>query len=232
MINYAKNMDTNLGKIAAGKKAASLILPNQIVGLGTGSTAACFIDALIERCQNGLVIQAVSSSGASALRAQEGGIKVLDIHQVSHIDVTVDGADEIDHQKQMIKGGGGAHVKEKILATSSEKMIVIVDETKVVKSLGQTKLPVEIVRFGSNFTEKKIHNLGFKTNFRRKSQTELFISENGNYILDIFFDKPLLEPEKLHNDLLQIPGVVDTGFFFNIANLVIVGREDGSTFSI
>lgn len=225
-------MDANLGKIAAGKLAASLIQHNQLVGLGTGSTAACFIDALIERCKNGLSIQAVSSSTSSAKRAQDGGIKVLDMHEISHIDVTVDGADEIDYQKRMIKGGGGAHVKEKILASSSDRMIVIVDETKVVKQLGQTKLPIEIVRFGSNFTEGKIRKLGFKTSFRFKNPNELFISENENYILDIFFEKPLLEPEKLHNELLQIPGVVDTGFFFNIANLVIVGKTDGTTFNI
>lgn len=236
MLFYADIMNLNSGKIAAGKRAAELIKPSQIVGLGTGSTAACFIRSLIEKSQNGLEILCVSSSDASTKLAREGGLKVLDIQRVDHIDIYVDGADEIDYQKRMIKGGGGAHVREKILAAASKQMVVIVDESKVVEKLGVTKLPLEILPFGSNFTLKKIQSLGLITEWRRVDShdphSDLFVTENDNYIIDILFERPLENPENLQTSLLPIPGIVETGFFFNMADIIIVGRADGSTFNI
>jgi ribose 5-phosphate isomerase A len=226
-----KRMDLEIGKKSAGDKAATLIENGMIVGLGTGSTAAYFIKALIEKCKQGLHIKAVASSHRSLQMAKEGGIPVFEISEVSHIDVTVDGADEIDHQKRMIKGGGGAHVKEKILATSSAEMIVIVDESKVVQTLGKAKLPIEILPYGSLFTQKKIEALGLFGKWRaakaNQLNQELFITENGNYLFDIDFKAPVKNPEKLDELLLQIPGVVDTGFFFKIAKKVIIGKSDG-----
>lgn len=225
-------MDLEQAKKAAGEKAATLIENEMIVGLGTGSTAAYFIQALIQKCKRGLRIKAVASSHRSFEMAKEGGIPVFEINEVSHIDVTVDGADEIDHQKRMIKGGGGAHVKEKILAYASAEMIVIVDESKVVQTLGTAKLPVEIIPYGSLFTRKKIEALGFFGKWRTAKSShlnqELFITENGNYLLDIELKTPLISPEKTDELLLQIPGVVDTGFFFKIAKKVIIGKSDGS----
>lgn len=217
------------GKIAAGKKAVDWIKNGMIVGLGSGSTAECFIRSLIEACKKGLKIQAVSSSRASADLAKKGGIEVLDINTVPRIDITVDGADEIDLKKRMIKGGGGAHVREKILASSSKEMVVIVDETKLVPEIGRGKLPIEVLFYGSPATRMKIEQLGYKVKWRLNEDETLFTTENGNLILDLFFDSPPEMPEELHQTLINIPGVVDTGFFFNLAGRVIVGHPDGTT---
>jgi len=216
-------------KMAAGKKAAEWIQNGMIVGLGSGSTAECFIDALIERCTKGLKIEAVASSRASAERARKGGIAVMDINSVPRIDITVDGADEIDSEKRMIKGGGGAHVREKILAAASKEMVVIVDESKVVGTIGKAKLPVEVLFFGSPATRKKIEEMGYKGKWRIQKDGTLFITENGNLLFDIQFDSPPVSPEQDHFNLTQIPGVVDTGFFFKLAGRVIVGYPDGTS---
>lgn len=221
-------MSMEEAKRAAGRKAAELIESGMIVGLGTGSTAACFIDALIERCRNGLRIEAAASSRASTDQAQKGGIKVVDLNSVSRIDITVDGADEIDPLKRMIKGGGGAHVREKILAAASGEMVVIIDESKQVPSVGRTKLPVEILFYGSPCTRKKIENLGYSGKWRMNRDGTFFISENGNLLFDIRFDSPPLNPEEVHERIIQVPGVLDTGFFFGLAGRVIVGKADGS----
>jgi len=216
------------GKIAAGRKAAEWIENGMIVGLGTGSTAECFIDHLIERCKKGLSIKAVASSHASAERARKGGIPVEDINSVPRIDLTVDGADEIDLKKRMIKGGGGAHVREKILACASNEMVVIVDESKCVDSIGKCKLPVEVLFFGSPATRLRIETLGFKGKWRIEQDGTLFLSENGNLIFDIAYETLPVSPEKDHEKLIQVPGVIDTGFFFHLAGRVIVGLYDGS----
>jgi ribose 5-phosphate isomerase A len=229
-------MDLEIGKKAAAEKAVTLIKDGMIVGLGTGSTAAYFIHALIALYKQGLKIQTVSSSHSSSLLAERGGIPLLNLHDVTHVDITVDGADEIDSRKRLIKGGGGAHLKEKILASSSRQMIVIADESKLVDHLGHTKLPVEIIPYGSIFTRKKIEALGVQSKWRVHHNTdlhqELFVTESGNFILDIYFPSPLLDPEKLETKLSQIPGVVETGFFFDLADMAIIGKSDGTTFNI
>jgi len=216
-------------KKAAAEQAVNFIQNKTIIGLGTGSTATFFIQCLIEKYHEGLDIQTVPSSRHSADLARKGGLPVLDINAVPRIDITVDGADEIDKKKRMIKGGGGAHVREKILATSSEEMIVIVDDTKLVSLLGQSKLPVEILFYGSPSTRAKIEALGFQGKWRLNNDKTLFVTENGNLLFDIQFEQPLTNPEEDHLRLLQIPGVIDTGFFFNIAGRVIIGRDNGTT---
>lgn len=221
------------GKKAAGEKAATMIEDDMIVGLGTGSTAAYFIQALIKKK---LRIKTVASSQRSEEMAKAGGLHVLNINEVNRIDITVDGADEIDHQRRLIKGGGGAHVREKILACASSEMIVIADESKVVTKLGKTKLPVEILPYGHNFAKLRIESLGYSSSWRVADVTsllqELYVSENGNFILDIHFPSLLKNPEEVHAKLLEIPGVVDTGFFFNLAKKAIIGRSDGTTINI
>lgn len=221
-------MTQDNAKAAAARKAAEFIQNGQVVGLGTGSTAAHFIDSLIVRCRQGLRIEAVPSSRHSADRAQKGGIEILDINSAPRIDITVDGADEIDPKKRMIKGGGGAHVREKILASASDEMVVIVDETKLVPKLGHVKLPVEILFYGSPSTRQKIEDLGFEGKWRMNDSGTLFISENGNLIFDIAFENPPIEPEREHLKIIQIPGVIDTGFCFGLAGRVVVGYGDGS----
>lgn len=216
-------------KIAAGRKAAEWIESGMIVGLGSGSTAACFIQSLIDRCHKGLHIQAVSSSRASTELAKKGGIEVVDINSVPRIDITVDGADEIDPKKRMIKGKGGAHVREKILASSSTEMIVIIDESKLVPSVGCGKLPVEILFYGSPATRMKIEAIGHFGKWRQADDGAFYITENGNLLFDIHFDSPPASPEQIHDAICRIPGVIDTGFFFHLAGRVIVGHPDGKT---
>jgi ribose 5-phosphate isomerase A len=199
-----------------------------IVGLGTGTTAACFIESLSARVQKGLKIQAVASSNSSAELAKKGGIEVLDLNDTSRVDITVDGADEIDGKKRMIKGGGGAHVREKILAAASDEMVVIVDASKLVSSVGVGKLPVEILFFGAPSTRKKLENAGYQGQWRMDDLGSLYITENGNLLFDIEFETPPKAPEKDHELMRSIPGVVDTGFFFGYAKRVIVGYPDGT----
>lgn len=225
-----------LGKKAAGVKAATLIENGMIVGLGTGTTAAYFIQALIEKSQQGLRIKTVASSHRSAEMAKAGGLPVFEINEVSHIDITVDGADQIDQQKRMIKGGGGAHVREKILASASAEMVVIADASKVVDFLGNIKLPVEILPYGHIFCRKKIESFGFSGSWRccdaSNLNQELFVTENGNFLFDIQFKSLIKNPEEIHAILLAIPGVIDTGFFFHLAKRGIIGKADGTTFNI
>jgi ribose 5-phosphate isomerase A len=214
-------------KKALGKRAASLVKNGMIVGLGTGSTANCFIESLIERCKEGLKIEVVSSSTHSLKRAEKGGIPLADMNFITKIDLTVDGADEIDPYNRMIKGGGGALVREKILASSSRQMIVIVDETKLVNQLGDFGLPVEIISFGYSATIFKLKELGYDGELR-KLDHELYKTDNGNYIFDIRSPKRFLTPEKDDDVIKKIPGVVDTGFFFNMATSVLVGYANGN----
>ncbi len=220
-------MTLEVAKEAAGHRAVRFIEDDMIVGLGTGSTACYFIDALIEKCQQGLKIEAVASSEASASKARDGRIRVLDINAITQVDITVDGADEIDQQKRMIKGGGGAHTREKILAAASKEMIVVVDETKLVNSIGQTKLPVEILHYGSPITRNRIERQGYKGQWRLAKDGSIFLTDNGNPIFDIYFDFPPPFPEEDHERLLNTLGVIDTGFFFNLAGRVIIGHTDG-----
>ncbi len=218
-------------KKSAGEKAAQYVKENMLVGLGTGSTVFYFIEKLIERCKQGLNIQAISSSIQSLELASKGGIPFAKPDEVMFIDLTIDGADEVDSKKRMIKGGGGALLREKILANSSRSMIVIVDETKVVENLGRQKLPVEILPFAPVCTIDKINKLGFRGQLRLKEGKKLFLTDNGNLIYDIFFKTVRENPESDHEKLIHIPGVLETGFFCNLAKKVIVGHLDGSTSS-
>lgn len=219
--------NVDLIKKKLGASAADLIQDGMMVGLGSGSTAAYFIDSLIKRCQEGLKITVVSSSKGSLDQAKKGKIKTYDLNQVNSIDITVDGADEIDLQKRMIKGGGGFHVKEKILAFNSTEMVVMVDYTKLVSKLGKRKLPVEVFHFGYLFTEKKLNHLGFEGTFRKNKEGSLYITENNNLLYDISFKEPLDHPEQVHEQIIHVTGVIDTGFFFNVAGRVLVGHSDG-----
>lgn len=216
-------------KMAAGKAAADLVEDGMLVGLGTGSTAACFIVSLIERCRtSALQIQAVATSERSAKLAAEGGIALMDPNAISTIDMTVDGADEIDRKKRMIKGGGGALLREKIIASSSGEMVVIIDETKLVDQLGGFPLPVEISAFAYNATLYKVCSLGYNGVMRKTKDGQLYITDNGNYIIDISFPNGCTSPERDEAALKAVPGVLETGFFFGLAGRVLVGYRDGS----
>lgn len=211
-------------KKAAGDKAAELIENGMTVGLGTGSTVAYFIERLVVRCQNGLKIKVVPTSLKSADLAKKGGIPLLST--AIKLDIAVDGADEIDPEKRMIKGGGGALLREKIVAGMAEQMVVIVDEKKYVPLLGHFPLPVEIAPFC--FTATLEHLTPYHP-VLRKSNNNPFITDNGNYIADLHLSWPVLSLEDLDIALKKIPGILETGLFLNFAKTVIVGHPDGST---
>jgi ribose 5-phosphate isomerase A len=220
-------MDKELLKKQAGTLASSFVQNGMTIGLGTGSTAGYFIEKLSERIKlENLTIKAVASSSRSLELAKQGGIPTIDINTLSSIDLTVDGADEIDTKKRMIKGGGGALLREKIVASMSKEMIVIVDETKLVPLLGCRKLPVEVVCFAHEVTLRLIQKLGFSASFRKKEK-EYYLTDNGNYIIDVQFSSPLQNPEKENSLIKEIPGVVETGFFFHLAGRVIIAFSDG-----
>lgn len=210
-----------------GYKAAELIENNMLVGLGTGSTAFYFIERLIQRFHQGLKIEVVASSKRSFAQAKQGGLPLLDIDTLSLLDLTVDGADQIDSQKRMIKGAGGAHVREKIMASMSTSMLVIIDESKLVKELGRIKLPVEVLPFGIKATIHHIEQAGYKGLLRTTPDKSLYITDNQNHLFDIYFPSLISSPEQEHQKLMQIPGVIDTGFFFNLAKQILIGFFDG-----
>lgn len=210
-----------------GLTAASLIEDGMVVGLGTGSTAACFIDSLIARCKEGLKITAVATSEASAEQARRGGITVFDIDDVEKIDITVDGADNIDTEKRLVKGLGGALLREKIVAHSSREMVVISDESKVSKQLENFLLPVEITKFGWKTTVKNLASEGFIGKRREGEGGEPFITDNGNYIVDVYFEGYCHDPEGDNKKILAIPGVCETGFFFGLAKRILIGSREG-----
>ncbi|MCB1136157.1 MAG: ribose-5-phosphate isomerase RpiA [Chlamydiia bacterium] len=216
-----------LGKQAAGYAAADLVKDGMRVGIGTGSTVKYFIERLAQRCQEGLRVETVSTSKASEQLATKHGIAVRSMDGIQSIDLTVDGADEIDPQKRMIKGGGGALLREKIVAASSTEMLVIVDHSKCVDRLGSFPLPVELVPFGMDSTIYRLQEAGFRGSVRRK-EGQIYVTDNHNHIIDLVLNPADLDPETAHAALLQIPGVVDTGFFLGYAGRVVVGHEDAT----
>ena len=216
-----------IAKKAAGKAAAELIEEGMLVGLGTGSTASFFIEALGKRCQEGLKISAIATSQQSTRQAEQLGIPLKDPETITSLDVTVDGADEIDHHKNMIKGGGGALLREKILAQSSQEMIVIIDETKLVNHLGTHPLPVEIAPFIYRSTLQRLEAKGYQGVLRLKRHNMPYLTDNGNYIVDIQYSTPITDPIKEQEKLKSITGVIETGLFFQLAGRIVIGYEDG-----
>ncbi|MCH9634594.1 MAG: Ribose-5-phosphate isomerase A [Chlamydiae bacterium] len=219
-------MSNDKGKRAAGYKAAELIQPGMQVGLGTGSTAYYFIEKLIQRCKEGLKISGIATSKKSSDQAKAGGIPLIDPSELGILDIDIDGADEIDVKMQMIKGGGGALFREKIIANAAKEMIVVVDESKLVKRLGKHPLPIEISSFGTPSILKKLENLGVK-GILRKNSSELYKTDNGNYILDANLENYSGDLKQLDYKILAVPGVIESGFFWNLAKKVIIGYEEG-----
>ena len=217
----------NAKKLAA-EKAVEFVQDGMIVGLGTGSTSFFAIHRIAERIkQEGLKIQAVSSSKSSEELAVQLGIPLIPFAEVDSIDLTIDGADEVDGAFNLIKGGGGALLREKILASNSRKFIVIVDESKVVKRLGKFPLPVEIVPFAAELT---IKNLGKHecTPTVRMIDGKPFLTDNGNWIVDCRFGE-IANPDVLGRQLKAIAGVVEHGLFIAMTDTVAVGHSDGTT---
>lgn len=221
------SMDREEIKRAVGRKGAEFVRDGMVVGLGTGSTTSYFIERLIERYQEGLKIQVVASSKRSYEKAKRGGLPLLDVNELCIVDLTLDGADEIDEQKRMIKGGGGALVREKILASMSKELIILIDESKLVSALGKHPLAVEVIPFGIKATVHHLEKAGYKGVVRMDEKGKPYLTDNGNVIIDVHFPCVRENPERDHALIRSIPGVVDTGFFFNLAGRVVVGFNDG-----
>jgi len=212
-------------KRRAGEEAVKYVKDGMIVGLGTGSTVRYTILKLGELVGEGLEIIGIPTSRATEKLAKEVGIKLGDLNDYDYIDLTIDGADEVDGKLNLIKGGGGALLREKMIAYASRYEIIVVDESKMKEYLGDFPLPVEIVRFGYKRTMKNIQSLGCVPKLRMKEE-EPYITDNGNYIVDCKFGK-IANPEELERKIDEIPGVVEIGLFINLANEVIIGKKDG-----
>ena len=213
-------------KQLAAEEAVTHIEDGMIVGLGTGSTSYFAILGLAARMKEGLRIQAVASSQGSEDLAKQLGIPILPFSDVEMIDVTIDGADEVDEGFNLIKGGGGALLREKILAANSRKFIVIVDDSKLVRRLGAFSLPVEIVPFAYELTMRNLAALDCKPTLR-SAEGKTFVTDNGNYIADCAFGV-IESPAELSSRLKSIPGVVEHGLFVKMTETVIVGSGEGT----
>lgn len=211
-------------KQIAAEYAINFLEDGMIVGLGTGSTVAFMIQKLSERIKSGLKITAVSSSQATTKLATSLGITTHKFGDFPEIDITIDGADEVDENLNGIKGGGGALLHEKIIASNSKKNIWIVDSSKLVKTLGKFPLPIEVVKFGCTNLCIKLESNGFKPLIRMKGSTR-FVTDENNYIIDLMIDK-ISNPAVLDAKLKSFAGVVETGLFYGIANTVIAGVEN------
>ena len=219
-------------KQAAAAKALEYVQPGMKIGLGTGSTAAKFVDLLGAKVKAGLDVVCVPTSEATAAQARALGIRLTTLDEEPVLDLTVDGADELDGELRLIKGGGGALLREKIVAVSSDRMIVIAERSKLVETLGAFAVPVEVVRFGLASTMRMVEGLAEDVGcvgpvtLRTAKDGSPFVTDNGNYILDCAFEA-LPDPESLDDVLRQIPGVVESGLFLGICDTAIVAGPDG-----
>lgn len=217
------------GKQAAGYYAAEWVKDGMTVGLGTGSTAYFTIEKLGERVASGLNIKAIATSKASEDLARQYHIPLLQASEVKKLDIAIDGADELDSDLNLIKGGGAALLREKLVALHSDQFIVVADGSKVVDRLGAFKLPIEVVPFCYEWTleslQKRYNNVPFQV---RMKDEQLVVTDNGNYIVDAAFGR-IEEPGLLAEELKQMTGVVDHGLFIKIADRAVVGYENGRT---
>ena len=215
-------------KAAAGQAAAALVQDGMIVGLGSGTTAAFAVDALGRRVHGGLRIVGIPTSETTARQARELGIPVSSLAEHDHIDLTIDGADEVESGTlNLIKGHGGALLREKIVASASRRLIIVVDPSKLVTKLGsRMAVPLEVVPFGWQVAAARLRALGTSPQLRLGADKSPFITDGGHYILDCAFG-PINAPATLEQSLSQMIGVVEDGLFLGMTSTVIVGDEDG-----
>lgn len=213
-------------KQLAAEAAIENIKNGMTIGLGTGSTSAYAIEAIGKKVQQGLSVKAVASSVRSEEMAKSLDIKLISFSEVENIDIYIDGADEVDKDLHLIKGGGGALLREKVLAFNSKEFLVIVDGSKLVEHLGKFLLPVEIIPFAMELTLKQLQKLGCTTAVRMDGNKP-YITDNSNLIIDCNFKK-IEQVEQLHDAINAIPGVVENGLFTNsMVSKIIVGYENG-----
>lgn len=232
MIDHLSLSDRS--KYACALRASALVENGMKVGLGTGSTAYWLVYHLAERVRSeGLEFVGVPTSNKTREQAQAEGLKLISMDDAGRLDITIDGADEFDQSMNLIKGGGGAHLQEKIVAFGSDRMVVIADETKKVNKLGKFPLPVEVLKFGSASSQKQIEELLIAQNYKdftvqmRMEKNNPFITDEGNYIFDLNLGE-IQNPRKLCVDLNIIPGVVENGLFIDVCKAVVIGYSDGT----
>jgi ribose 5-phosphate isomerase A len=206
---------------AAAERAVSMIRDGDVVGLGTGHAANTFLHALAERMGSGLSVRGLPTSATSAELARRLGIPLVDLAEVEAIDIDVDGADEVDPQGNLVKGFGGALLREKVVAAESRSVVIVVGPEKIVPVLGSRgRLPVEIVPFAAPACRRRLAALGWPAELRRRG-ADPFVTDNGNHIFDCRVG-PIEDPHAMEASLRAIPGVVATGLFLNMTDTVIV----------
>ncbi|MEI9944940.1 MAG: ribose-5-phosphate isomerase RpiA [Chitinophagaceae bacterium] len=220
-------MPINKIKQLVGETVVALVQQDMVIGIGTGSTVFYFIEALGKKVKNGLKCVGVPTSKQTKALAAEHGIALVELNDISSIDLTVDGADEIDEELRLIKGGGGALLQEKMVAAASKKLVIIADENKFKKGLGGFPLPVEVVPYGWKQVQQHIHEQYPIKSELRLHDNKPFVTDHGHYILDCPFKK-IDDAMKLNTALHLIAGVVETGLFIDMCNMAIIGYPDGT----
>jgi ribose 5-phosphate isomerase A len=216
-------------KRAAAEAACAYVKDGTIVGLGTGSTADLAVQHLGEMVQKGLRITGVPTSLRTEQLARKVGIPLASLDDVEAIDVTIDGADEVDPRLDLIKGLGGALLREKVVASITRRQVIVVDPSKIVDRLGtRSPLPVEVLPFGAMVVKRRLAAKGLSADVRHK-EGKPFVTDNGNLVLDVRFEHGIPAPATLERDLNNLPGVVENGLFLNMTWKVIVGNADGTT---
>lgn len=210
-------------KETAARASLEFVQDGQVVGLGTGSTAAYFIQLLGEKVRRGLRVQGIPTSVRSKELAQSLGIPLITLDDCQEIAVTVDGADEVDPQLRLIKGGGGALLREKIVASATKQLVIVADATKQVQRLGKFPLPVEVIRFAQALVAKRISALGAKVQLRIGGDGKPFVTDENNHILDCCFGE-IDDPDELARKLSDMPGVVEHGLFIGMASVALLAR--------
>jgi ribose 5-phosphate isomerase A len=211
-------------KEAAARASLKYVRDGQIVGLGTGSTANFAIRMLGDRVREGMEIRGIPSSIASRDLATQVGIPLITFDDAQQIDVTIDGADEFDPALNLIKGGGGAMLREKVVAFASRQLIIVTDASKQVHVLGKFPLPVEVITFAEQLIAKKISDLGAKVIQRQDKSGRAYVTDEGHHILDCHFGQ-IPDPAALARTLSDMPGIVEHGLFVGMANVVVMAKE-------
>jgi ribose 5-phosphate isomerase A len=212
-------------KRRAAEHAIELVNDGQVVGLGTGSTAKFAIEGIGRRVSEGLSIKGVPTSMATERMARDVGIQLVDLNEVHFVDITLDGADEVDDGFNMIKGGGGALTREKLVALASKRRVILIDESKLVSRLGQSRsLPVEVLPFAWALSAQRLSEVGCVARLR-EPDGEPFLTDNGNYILDCAFGS-IEDPPALESRIKLLPGVIESGLFIGIADTLVIGFDD------
>ena len=220
--------DPNVAKRSAAYAAANLVQDGTTIGLGSGSTFLFVLERLAERIRNeGLQIRGTPTSNGTAAAAKEQGIPLVALEDIEQLDLAIDGADEVDPQKNLIKGGGAAHTRERIVAAIADELVVIVGENKMVDALGTTfRLPVEVLPFGWTHARRRVEATGCRTELRQKGDEPL-VTDNGNWILDCTYSG-IANPTALANDLDSMVVVVDHGLFVGMTGRIVIASDAGT----